>query len=290
MALTINSNAASLRTTYALDRASDALKTSYERLSSGMRINRAKDDIAGFSISTRMEVKVREQNKAIQNLGDAVAMTQIADVGLREGTQVLQRMLELAVQSANDTYGATDRQSLEDELTQLKQQLEHLGNSTEYNGQKLLDGSMSGRKIEIGGPGSSGGTLEWLSVDSNTAQLSAQEGVFSAWWSVAGGEPQLPSILTQSQAEEAVATISNAMQTVATQRTRIGAFENRLQSIQNNLMHSVTDVSAARSKIQEADFAQESANLTSRSIIQNATAAVLVQANQQPGLVKQLLP
>ncbi|MEO5341411.1 MAG: flagellin FliC [Magnetococcus sp. MYC-9] len=286
MAITISSNAASLRTAQSLSVASNSLKGSFERLSSGLRIRWAKDDVAGFSISTRMETRIRDQNQALQNVGDAIAMTQIADAGLKEGAQVMQRMWELAVQAANGTYGATDRQSLDDEFSQLKTQLEQLASHTEYNGQKLLDGSMSGKKIQIGGTDAATSTLEWLSVDARAAQLTQPEAVYSAWWNTTGGTS--PSILTQEQAEQAIGDLSTAINSIATQRTRIGSFETRLQSIQSNLQQASVETSTALSKIRDADMAHETASLASNTIIQNATTAILAQANQQPALAMKL--
>ncbi|MBF0161687.1 MAG: flagellin FliC [Magnetococcales bacterium] len=284
MSIIISSNASSLRTANTLSTATRAVNTSYERLASGLRINQAKDDVAGFSISTRMEVKLREQNQVLQNVGDAISMTQIADSGLREGSQIMQRMQELAVQAANDTYPEADRQSMEDEFQTLNRQLEHLATYTEFNGQKLLDGSMSGKKIQVGGANH---TLEWLSMDGNTARLTSSEAVYSAWWSSLS-EGDAPSILSQSQAEKTLGDIGTAITNLATQRTRIGAFENRLRSIQDNLLQAHTETSSARSKIRDADVAQETALLTSHSIIQNATTAILAQANQQPTLAMKL--
>ncbi|MBF0585272.1 MAG: flagellin FliC [Magnetococcales bacterium] len=285
MALTINSNASALGTAYRLDRATFALKTSFDRLASGLRINQAKDDVAGFSISTRMESKIREHNKAIQNVGDAISMTQIADSGLQEGAQAMQRMWELAVQASNDTYNETDRQSLNDEFSQLKKQLEFLAMHTEYNGIKVLDAEMIGKKIQVGDEINIGGTLEWLSVDNTEAKLPPNEAVYSTWWSEAGDEPQL---LTQEQAEAALGAISGAINTIASQRTRIGAFESRLHAIQDNLLHASVEVSSARSKIRDADMAQESAAMVRNTITQNASVAVLAQANQQPKMAMQL--
>ncbi|WP_130470830.1 flagellin [Candidatus Magnetaquicoccus inordinatus] len=289
MAITITSNSAASTTAYHLYRANDSLKNSFERLASGLRLNRAKDDVAGFAISTRMEVAIRERSTAFKNVNDAIAMTQVADNGLQEGALLLQRMWELAVQAANGTAGTGDRQSLEDELNQLKAQLDHLADNTTFNNQKLLDGSMNGKKIEIGGMLGSTGTLQWLSTNDNSAQLSSREGVFSAWWSAADGSSlNPPSILTQSDAEAAIGTLSSAIANIASQRTRIGAFENRLQAIANTLSQSSIELHSARSKIRDADMADEVAKMTSHSIVQNASTALLAQANQQPSLAKQL--
>ncbi|MBF0095769.1 MAG: hypothetical protein HQM04_01710 [Magnetococcales bacterium] len=289
MAITITSNSAASTTAYHLYRATDSLKSSYERMASGLRLNRAKDDVAGFSITTRMETAIRERTTAIKNVNDAISMTQVADNSLQEGASLLQRMWELAVQSANGTANTQDRQSLEDEFNHLKTQLDHLADNTTFNNQKLLDGSMSGKKIEIGGASGMSGTLEWLSTNESSAQLSSREGVYSAWWSSADGSAlTAPSILTQSDAEEAIGTLSSAVTNIATQRTRIGAFENRLQAIADTLTQSSIELSSARSKIRDADMADELSKMTSRSIIQNASTALLAQANQQPALAKQL--
>lgn len=284
MSLTIISNAEALRTINTLSRTSNALNHSFGRLASGLRINMAKDDVAGFSISTRMESKIREQNKGIQNVGDAISMTQIADSGLKEGAHIVQRMWELAVQSANDTYNESDRQSLNDEFNQLNTELGRLTMHTTFNGQKLLDEGMIGKKIQVGNEIDPGGTLEWLSVNDAEANLSLRETGYGNWWS--DNEP--PGLLTQEQAEETLGILGQVIDNIGAQRTRIGAFEARLLAIQDNLSQAVIEHSSARSKIRDADIAQEAVSLTAHTITQNASAAILVQANQQPRLAMQL--
>ena len=289
MSIIINSNMYALNTAKELSSATRVLNNSFERLASGLRINQAKDDVAGFSISTRMEVAIREQNQGIQNVADAISMTQIADSGLQESANILHRMRELAIQSSNDTYEETDRQSMEDEFLQLNTQLDHLTTYTEYNGQNLLDGSMVGKKIEVGGTNGSSRTLEWLSVEGTETEtaITFDDEVSGIWW-VNVEEEELPSLLSQGEAEQALGHISTALTNLAAQRTRIGAFESRLHSIQDNLSRSSLEVSAARSKIRDVDMAQETATLTHSAIIQNATVAILAQANQQPALAMQL--
>ncbi|MBF0461574.1 MAG: flagellin [Magnetococcales bacterium] len=291
MAIFISSNTYAQSAAYALSTNSGSLNSAFERLSSGLRINRAKDDVAGLAISTHMDTAIRSQNQSIQDLGDAISMTQIADGGLQDGAQIMQRMRQLAVQSANDANGPSDRQSLQDEFAQLKTQLDQLTANTEFNGQNLLDGSMDGKKIQVGGAGNATDTLTWLSTDNSRVAAAQQGAVLSDWWSAAttaaGGSP--PSLLTQDQSEAAIGTLSDAIDAVASQRAQVGAFENRLTSLQNSLSSSVVNISAARSRIQDADIAQETAKMTSRSIIQSATAAVLAQANQQPELAMKLL-
>lgn len=284
MSLTIISNAAALRTIDTLSRSSNRLNQSFERLASGLRINMAKDDVAGFSISTRMESKIREQNRGIQNTGDAISMTQIADGGLKEGAHIVQRMWELAVQAANDTYGESDRQSMNDEFNQLNTELGRLTLHTTYNGQKLLHEEMIGKKIQIGDEVNIGGTVEWLSVNDAGTAVSLPETGYGSWWS--GNEPE--GLLTQEQAEKTLGVIGQAIDNIGAQRTLIGAFEARLFAMQNNLAQAVVENSSARSKIRDADLAQETASLAVNTITQDASAAILVQANQQPRLAMQL--
>ena len=150
MSLSINSNSMSLNAQRNLERSNKTLATVFKRLSSGMRINQAKDDAAGLSVSTRMEAQIREHNQAIRNVNDGISMAQVAEGGMQESMNVLQRMRELAVQAANDTYTSGDRADMELEIDQLKLQLDSIASDTEFNGQKLLDGSFTGKKFALG--------------------------------------------------------------------------------------------------------------------------------------------
>jgi len=461
------------------------LGTVFERLSSGLRINSAKDDAAGLSVSTRMEAQIREHNQAIRNVNDGISMAQVAEGGMQEAMNTLQRMRELAVQSANGTYSSTDRANLETELTQLNSQLNSIASDTEFNGQKLLDGSFTGKKIQIGenesvsldisqsvaitsssgfvptngliasysfdgnandgsGNGLNGtvngatltedrfgnansaylfdgindyikvthdnnlnfsddftvstwvkrggatGNSQWVIVkgrDMTNGYGLGSEGrtyrigyggwgdsdsVFSdfsenEWHMVTGvtdqqlneirlyvdgelkgqtpinpltinnshplvigrhfttptsdaGDPwPYPfkgeiddislhnkalsegdikdmyngsngvSVLTQSLSEDSIGIIDSSIDKVSDQQAEIGALQSRFESIQNNLMTAMENTSQARSRIMDADIAQETANLTTASILQQAGIAILAQANQQPQIALQLL-
>ena len=476
MSLTINSNSMALNAQRNLVRSNNALATVFKRLSSGMRVNSAKDDAAGLSVSTRMEAQIREHNQAIRNVNDGISMAQVAEGGMQEAMNTLQRMRELAVQASNDTYSSSDRANLETELDQLKAQLNSIASDTEFNGQKLLDGSLTGKKIQIGesesisldisqsvastykitvgeadtmvelsfednanddsgkdyhgtevgslgySSGAVGNAVDfsggYITVDDNDdisfgtgvnysvsswINLSAQvpngssitaffkgisgsgadygielfnsgnEYIYmnsdsriiqnhpsNSWMHIVGqrsndglemyidgelvsfdssGEakrfdgtdpliigahdPSLParnftgsidelyifdrslsqneitalsvgslnraSIATRTEAERTISAVDAFINNVADVRSEIGAFQNRLESIQNNLMNAMENTSQARSRIMDADIAQETANLTTASIIQQAGVAILAQANQQPQIALHLL-
>ena len=480
MSLTINSNSMALNAQRNLVRSNNALATVFKRLSSGMRINSAKDDAAGLSVSTRMEAQIREHNQAIRNVNDGISMAQVAEGGMQEAMNTLQRMRELAVQAANDTYTSGDRADLELELDQLKSHLNSIASDTEFNGQKLLDGSLTGKKIHVGendsvsldisqsvaatatagtisrdnllaeytfdgnANDSSGngynGTVDgatltndrsentdsayifdgvndkveisgnqalgqltgdatvsfwtkisannfdggehriidkdsgdyWIfMIQNNTLRLkvadvgnstenfniltsdevdsnawynivSTKNGTnfsvyangsliesrdttisnvlpaidlvfgYSAFWNSQYFEGEIDDVLiydkalsqneiqsqltlndasvsTQSQAEVSISVIDNYIDAYSDQQASLGAFQNRLESISSNLATMSENTSQARSRIMDADIAQETANLTTASIIQQATVAILAQANQQPQIALQLL-
>ena len=277
MALGVNTNVASLAVQKNLSKASDALSTSMTRLSSGLKINSAKDDAAGLQIATRETSQIRGQTVAIKNANDGISMAQTAEGALQESTNILQRMRELAVQSRNDTNGTADREALNSEFSQMSDELSRIAGSTNLNGKKLLDGSASSMELQVG----SGTTSD----DRITLDLT---GKFAA--SDLGVDSGTVDIKTDGTGTDAAITaIDTALQTINTARASLGASQNRLTSTISNLQNVNENATAALGRIQDTDFAAETANLTKQQTLQQASTAVLAQANQLPSAVLKLL-
>lgn len=271
MPLFINTNVASLNAQRNLLQSSDELGTTFARLSSGLRINSAKDDAAGLSISTRMTSQINGLNMAIRNANDGVSMSQVAEGALAETTNALQRMRELAVQAANGTLVTDDRIDLDQEVYQLISEIQRISTQTEFNTKPLLNGSFTGMKIQVG-------AFENQTIGFDISGMSqAKLGVTNL------------RVSTVTKANTTIATVDNALDSVSDLRATLGAVQNRFEAVIANLSNVVENMSAARSRIMDADVAQETANLTRNAILQQAGTAVLAQANQQPQLALQLL-
>lgn len=408
MAITINTNVASLNAQRNLGTSQSKLNNSMQRLSSGLRINSAKDDAAGLAISDRMTSQIRGLNQASRNANDGISLAQTAEGALQESTNILQRIRELAVQSANDTNSASDRSSLNDEVTQLKQELERIAVTTSFNGRKVIDGSMaevggekatfqvganagpnevisfnieSARSADLGdqsadyvqgvievlgattaasagfeftqavGAGSSTGSvtiasasatassgvagdivLSGMSTGSITATiLTASAGsaitvtskdvadainedsvasalvvatgtsatAVAATSNATGGLAEVDAVGTTTVDKLSVASRTSAVQTIASVdealedideiRGNLGAIQNRFESTIANLGNVSENLSAARSRILDADIAEETSAMTKQNILQQAGVSILAQANQAPQLALSLL-
>jgi flagellin len=264
MASVINTNIASLNTQRNLSASQSSLSTSLQRLSSGMRINSAKDDAAGLAIATRMDSQVRGMNVAIRNSNDAISFAQTAEGGLSKQTDALQRMRELAVQSSNGTNTAGDRANLDAEFQQLSTEVSRLAGSTKFNGAAVF--------------GTTATTFQVGADTSDTISVSAvSAGTISG------------AVSSASAATQAITDIDTALTAVNTARATLGAIQNRFESVVSNLQVSVENQSAAKSRIMDADFAAETANLTRGQILQQAGTAMLAQANSLPNGVLALL-
>jgi flagellin len=276
MALTINTNVASLNAQRNLGKSQGALNTSLQRLSSGMRINSAKDDSAGLAISDRMTSQIRGLNQAVRNANDGISVAQTAEGAMGEVTNILQRMRELAVQSGNDSNSASDRTSLQAEVDQLISEIDRIADTTEFNETKLLDGTGSSLSFQVGARGTSNDkiSINVGNLDMTTATL----GVDAVDLSAAG-----------SDIEATLTSIDDAIASVSSSRGDLGAIQNRFESTIANLSNISENVSAARSRIMDADIAQETSNLTKFNILQQAGVSILAQANQQPQLALSLL-
>ncbi|HEY0841676.1 MULTISPECIES: flagellin [Methylotenera] len=263
MASVINTNLASLNTQRNLSASQSSLNTSLQRLSSGLRINSSKDDAAGLAIATRMDSQVRGQQVAIRNANDAISFAQVAEGGLSKQTDALQRMRELAVQSINGTNTSTDRANLDAEFTQLSAEVSRLSTATKFNGTSVFGAAQT---FQVGAD--AGDTITTASVSAAT---------------ITGNVSSVASASTAITAIDAALTAAN------TSRATLGAIQNRFESVVSNLQISVENQSSAKSRIMDADFAAETANLTRGQILQQAGTAMLAQANSLPNNVLSLL-
>ena len=277
MAIVINTNVASLNAQRNLSTSQLGLNKSMQRLSSGLRINSAKDDAAGLAISDRMTSQVRGLNQASRNAQDGISMAQTAEGALGETTNLLQRMRELSVQSANDTNTDDDRASLQAEFSQLQSEIDRISANTQFNNKTLLNGDFSG---------SGNGAIFHIGANANqTITLNIGNMATSAL----GVNTTGASIGIQSAANAAISSIDNAIKLVDTERGSLGAVQNRLESTIANLSNVSENISASRSRIIDADIAQETSSMTKNNILQQAGVSVLTQANQTPQLALSLL-
>ncbi|MDP9085508.1 MAG: flagellin FliC [Pseudomonadota bacterium] len=268
----IGTNIASLRASNASTSANMSLQMSIERLSTGKRINSAKDDAAGLAIASSMTAQIKGMNQAVRNANDGMSMAQTAEGGLGEVTNMLQRIRELSVQSASGTYSNSDRTNLQAEVTQLTGQITNIISGSKFNNVKLFDGSAGtggAVKIQVGANSTDTVTLSLGAID-----LTGATGV---------------DISTAAGATSALGALDTALTTVNTSRASLGASQNRMQSVVNNLTSNVTNLTDARSRIEDTDFSAETTNLAKAQILSQASNAMLAQANQSQQSVLSLL-
>ncbi|GAB3030400.1 flagellin N-terminal helical domain-containing protein [Bowmanella dokdonensis] len=273
MSLYVNTNVSSLNAQRQLFSTGNALSTSYERLSSGFRINRAADDAAGLQISDRMTSQIQGLNQAVRNANDAISLAQTAEGAMQEITSSLQRIRQLAVQSQNGINTSADRTALQKEVSALKQEISRIGTDTQFGGVDLLTGSYSAAFLV----GANGG--QTISVN-----LSRSGGYGASGLSIGS-----LSVATAADASAALTSIDTAISTIGAARADLGALQNRFQSTIRNLSNIAENVTGARSRIRDTDFAAETAELTRNQIIQQASVSVLSQANQRPQAALSLL-
>jgi len=270
----INTNVSALRAQNNSRVASQAQSQAMERLSSGKRINAAKDDAAGLAIATRMNASARGMTQAIRNANDGISLSQTADTAASSISDILVRMRELALQASTGTNGTTDRGAIQTEVAALISQIGDVATRTTFNGNTLINGGASttaGFDIQTG-------LNATEVVNIQIADLSATGlGVNALDFSTAAG------------ASGALATLDTALQTVATERANLGAQQNRLTSAVDNLTSGVTNLSESKSRIEDADFSVESTNLAAAGILAQASTAMLAQANQSQQGVMNLL-
>lgn len=275
MAAVINTNIASLNAQRNLGMSQANLSTSIQRLSSGLRINSAKDDAAGLSIATRMDSQIRGSNVAIRNANDAISYSQTADSALGSVTDTLQRMRDLAVQSSNATNNAGDRLNLNAEFSQLQAEVTRITGNTKFNGNVVLNGTAN--TFQVGAD-----TTDTIAVTGTDLTAATSKTAIAA-------DATTNDVTTAAKASLAMTAIDTALNEVNTERATFGAVQNRFNSVVSNLQSRVENTSAAKSRIMDADFAAETANLTRGQILQQAGTAMLAQANSLPNGVMALL-
>ena len=336
----INNNLMAINTHRQLGITNTAGAKSMEKLSSGYRINRAGDDAAGLSISEKMRAQIRGLTMASKNAQDGISLIQTAEGALNESHSILQRMRELAVQAANDTNVDVDRASLQAEIDQLAQELTRIAENTEFNTQKLLDGTFKDAKFHIGAnsgqnislsigkmdavtldvgqkvvtaspetlTGTGGETIATFysagaTIRSATSTVEAVIAEVSGYYDTNGDlfravdsayDEGLTMTLgidirTQAEADSAITTINNALEQVSAERSKLGAYQNRLEHTINNLDNVAENLQASESRIRDVDMAKEMMEFTRQNILQQAATAMLAQANQAPQSVLQLL-
>ena len=279
MSISVLTNVASLNAQRNLNTTQASLATSIGRLSSGMRINKASDDAAGLGISENLKADLRSLSQAQRNANDGVSLTQVAEGSMNEMSGIVTRMRELAVQSANQTLGSTERGYIQTEFGQLRQEINRISAVTEYNGQKLIDGSASaGLSFQIGMQNSANDRIAMSVTKLTTSTLgSASLHIASA------------TLSTVTGSRNALAVFDKAIEQLSTARSKVGAVQNRMQITINTLSVAHENLSAANSRIRDVDVASETANLTKAQILSQAGLAVLGQANQIPNSALSLL-
>ena len=286
MPQTINTNLVSLNAQRNLTTSQMSLATSMQRLSSGLRVNSAKDDAAGLAIAERMSSQTRGMNVAIRNANDAISLSQTAEGALGKVGDLFQRMRELAVQSANSTNSTEDRASLNDEFVQLAQEATRTLGGTQFNGQSIL-ATTDASTFQIGANNVS--TIDQITVTAfNWASNTDITAVLSTGI-ITGTETPTVQITDVGSAQGALASIDDALDAVNAQRGTFGAVQNRFENVVSNLMVNAENQTAARGRIMDADYATETANLSRASILQQAGNAMVAQANQLPQQVLALL-
>lgn len=277
MAITVNTNVTAMGAQRNLNASSNHLATSMERLSTGSRINSAKDDAAGLQISNRLNSQARGLGVAMKNAQDGNSIIQTAEGALNETTELLQRMRDLATQGANDTNSNEDRVAIQEEMAELVKEIDNIASTTKFGGQTLLDGAFTNKTLQIGADAGETLKINITKADSTTLGISAGTKVISA------------TAASHTDFAAAITMMDEAIKKVDGQRANMGATQNRLESTINNLANTRENVSAGMSRIKDVDFAQETVNLTKQQILQQAGTSILAQAKQIPQAALSLL-
>lgn len=271
---TINTNISSLNAQRNLTKSAGDLSTSMQRLSSGLRVNSSKDDAAGMSIATKMDSQIRGMSQASRNANDGISMIQTADGALSNISDALQRMRELAVQAANGTNGADEKDNIKTELTALSEEIARIANTTQFNGTTLLNPGADGTevKIQVGADKDQSITVKFGDSDGYAKLEAADIDVSDA-----------------GKAGDTIQNIDDALKALNTERASLGTAQNRMGYAISNLATSVENQSAAKSRIMDTDYAAETSKLSRAQILQQAGTAMLAQANSAPNNVMSLL-
>jgi flagellin len=286
MAITVNTNIASLNAQRRLGSSTNDLRQSYERLSSGLRIVRARDDAAGLAIADALRADSRIASVAIRNANDGISLVSIADGALDQMSSVLTRMAELAEQSANGTLGTAQRSALSQEFVALGSEIQRIAETTTFNGLLLLSGGAS-VSLQVGFDSSANSQVAFNGVDGTLESIGlASKGGKQLIFSL---NDSASTVSAQVSARSALDAVKLAISSLTTSRGTLGAAESRLSVAITNLSVARENFKAAESQIRDVDVAEEAANLTRLNILQQAGASVLAQANQQPSLALSLL-
>ena len=280
MSLTINTNIASLNAQRNLSNSQGTLETSLRRLSSGLRVSNARDDAAGLFSIQKMTADIRGLNQAVRNAQDGISLGQTGEGAMDQIQSAMQRIREIAVQSANATV--EDRTGLQAEVDQLTQEISRIVQTTEFNGQNLLDGTSTTLTFQIGPDGTTDNRIDVTGLD--LTGITGYAADLTATGTV--------DVSTQAAAQTAIGSVDSAttgLDYVSTERATFGAVQNRFEAVVVNLTTYSDNLSAARSRIQDTDFAAETANLTRAQILQQAGVAMLAQANTLPQTALSLL-
>ena len=286
MPQTINTNIASLNAQRNLGMNQSSLATAMQRLSSGLRVNSAKDDAAGLAIAERMSSQVRGMNVAVRNANDGISLAQTAEGALGKVADSLQRMRELAVQSANDTNSASDKNSLDKEFGELAKEIQRVLAATTFNGKHVLGSEAGNLQFQVGANTTANDTIDITTSDLTTdASITAVAGTDNT----GASRSVIDSTANTAATHGVIDAIDTALTTINSQRATLGASQSRFDSVISILQVSVENQTAARSRIMDADFASETANLSRSQILQQAGNAMVAQANQLPNQVMTLL-
>ncbi|MFM5950258.1 MAG: flagellin [Novosphingobium sp.] len=271
----INTNISAIRAANASNSANKMLGSAMERLSTGKRLNSAKDDAAGMAIATSMTAQVRGMNQAIRNSNDGIALAQTAEGSLTEVTNMLQRVRELAVQSASGTYqDTTDRAYMQTEVDELTAQIDQVITNSKFNGVAMFDGSTATVTVQTGANGAD--TVDLTMADLTTLAAS-------------GGAAGSYDVSTAASANTLLGTLDTELDSISSARASLGAGQNRLESVVNNLTSNATNLSDARSRIEDADYSAETTAMAKAQILSQASTAMIAQANQSQQNVLSLL-
>jgi flagellin len=273
MSLFVNTNVSSLNAQRQLQNSGNALGTAFQRLSSGFRINSAADDAAGLQINNRLTSQIQGLDQAVRNANDGISVAQVAEGAMDEISTALQRMRVLAVQAENGINSEDDKGAIQAEIDQLVEEIDRIANTTSFGGEKLLDGELGDVSFLVGANSTAD---DRITIDLGTARDSEALTVDAV-------------DVTGSTSAAAIESIDAAIKTIGSARAGLGAIQNRLQSTIRNLSNISENVSEARSRIRDTDFAKETAELTRAQILQQTSVTVLAQANQRPQTALSLL-
>ncbi|MCL5255597.1 MAG: flagellin FliC [Gammaproteobacteria bacterium] len=288
MALFVNTNISSLNAQRQLLASSIGLNSAFTRLSSGFRINSAADDAAGLQISNRMTSQVNGLNQAVRNANDGISVAQVAEGALQESTNMLQRMRELIIQADNGVNGSAEKSAIQEEIAQLQLELNRVADTTEFSGKKLLNGDIAaGIGFLVGATGSASERISFSVANMRSDAIGGGAEVDGN--PVAIANVAAINVNSAQSSQDQLAVLDRAITEVGSQRSRLGAVQNRFNSTISNLSNVVENVSAARSRIMDTDFAAETAKLVRFQIMQQASIAILAQANQRPQAALSLL-